>query len=77
MATAISFVSESSDHYLSLFENKETIEEIIDSLKRGYGDEFQYLYVNKCVSTDHNVAVLGTEITKAVATAYQEEGEDE
>jgi hypothetical protein len=69
MATAISFVSESGDHYLELFEGDETVEGIVGLLKEKYSDEFQYLYVQNCLSSTHNVPVLEGRVCEAIEGA--------
>lgn len=75
MATAISFVSESGDHYLDLFDNGETIDEIVATLKENYNSEFQYLYVKNCESSNYNTEDLEGKLTEAIEAYY--EGDDE
>lgn len=75
MATAISFTSESGDHYLDLFENGETIEEIVSNLKENYGSEFQYLYVQNCESSNYDTSEVEGKITEEIEASY--EGDDE
>lgn len=75
MATAISFTSESGDHYLDLFENGETVEEIVNTLKENYGDEFQYLYIQNCESSNYDTEDVESKVTEAIEAAY--EGDDE
>ena len=52
MATAISFVSESGDHYLSLFDKGESPEEMITSMREEANDEWSYLYIQNVTSTE-------------------------
>lgn len=75
MATAISFTSESGDHYLDLFENGETVDEIVNSLKEAYNDEFQYLYVQNCESSDYGTKMVVGKVTEAIESSF--EGDDD
>lgn len=70
MATAISFVSESGDHYLNLFEGDENIEDMIEILKEQYSDEFQYLYVKNCLSSNFSVKEIEHSVDEAINAYY-------
>tara|TARA_R110000851_G_scaffold278716_1_gene431811 strand:+ start:1299 stop:1508 length:210 start_codon:yes stop_codon:yes gene_type:complete len=50
MSTAISYASESGDHYLSLYGDIDNIESIVKAEKREYGDEFSYFYIKRIKS---------------------------
>jgi hypothetical protein len=45
MTTAISYVSESGDHYLSLFPDNDLFWSMLRKEREKFGDEFKYLYV--------------------------------
>jgi hypothetical protein len=66
MATAISFASESGDHYLELFEGGETVADIVSILKEKYGDEFQYLHLHNSLSSECSESDLDRKICEAV-----------
>lgn len=70
---AISFTSESSDRYLSLFTDVTSIVELVDRLEETYGDEFAYLYVD-AVCTDNGTE---QEVQSAVAQRISEAGDYE
>lgn len=72
MATAISFVSESSDHYLNLFDNGESIEEIVSKLTTDFDMEFAHLEVKNCVSSDHDTQEVCQAVCAAIDEAYEE-----
>lgn len=69
MATAISYKSESMDDYLSLFDNGESIEEIVEKEKKMFGDEWEYLDVLICKSSEHDTTAL----RKALIQSMSEE----
>ena len=52
MATAISFTSESSDHYLEIFDKKESPTEIVLTLEERFGEEWAYVSADNVESTD-------------------------
>lgn len=75
MATAISFTSESSDHYLELFEGEETIQDIVDVLKEKYSDEFKHLYLQNVLSSDYSISDLEEKVCEAIEVASEDEEE--
>ena len=70
MATAIATVSESSDHYLYMYEN-ESIEEILSDMKMN--PDFSLLRVENIKSTVHDVADLRIAVCSAIEESYIEE----
>lgn len=67
MATAISYKSESMDDYLSLFDNGESIEEIVKKEKNSFGDEWEYLDVVICKSTEHDTSELAKALHQSMS----------
>jgi len=51
MSRAISYVSESGDHYLQLYDKDISIEEIIQEERDAFGEEFPCLYIMNVRST--------------------------
>lgn len=49
---AISFISESCDHYLSLFTDIQNSEDLVSRLKEEYNEEFGYLRVDSYATDD-------------------------
>lgn len=73
MSTAISYTSESSDHYLSLYEGK-SIKDIVALEKELYGDEFPYLEVRNIETHDEwlSTGLLNRLLNEAIETAGEE-----
>ena len=66
---AISFTSESCDHYLSLFTDIKNSQDLVDRLKEEYLDEFAYLRIDSFVTDEVSVEVG---LIKAVRDALDE-----
>lgn len=69
MATAISYKSDSMDDYLSLFDNGESIEQIVEKEKKLFGDEWGYLNILICKSSEHDT----TELREALIQSMPDE----
>jgi hypothetical protein len=72
MATAISYTSESGDHYLSLYEGVDSIQNIVRDEKYSFGDEFGYLYIQNIESTDIDEGALSIALQEAIEEASDE-----
>lgn len=71
---AVSFRSESGDHYLSLFTDIDGPIEFADRLQEEFGDEFSYLYVNGICTDDGTESALKRELLDRIEQA--QEGDD-
>ena len=76
MATAISYRSESGDTYLSIFPAEASIQEIIDTEKECFGEEWAFLFIEDAVTltlTDDELETLTNEIHQSIEKAQEEE----
>ena len=73
MSTAISYVSESGDHYLNLFDDAQSIKEIVAHEQKQFDAEFASLEVKNCVSSDHNEQDVCQALCDAISKAYDDE----
>jgi hypothetical protein len=71
MITAISYTSESSDHYLSLYTKGDTIKDIVKAEKVSHGDEFGYLYIQNIKSTGLSTVELRDALGEAIDAANE------
>lgn len=71
MATAISLVSQSSDRYLQLFTDGESVEQMIDSLKEFFNEELGYLEICQCASTDYDPQVVMESIDEVISSTKE------
>lgn len=71
---AVSFTSESGDHYLSLFTDITGPVDFTDRLEEEFGDEFAYLYIKGVCTDDATEAALKSELAERIEQA--QEGND-
>lgn len=69
---AVSFTSESCDHYLSLFTDIEGPEDLVERLKEEYGDEFAFMSRWQLVA-DEDTDELEQALRQALEEATEEQ----
>lgn len=75
MIVAISFTSESSDRYLSLFKDVESVEELAEWVKDEYLEMFPYLHIDQVVVDDKHMNPYKTIIPEIQSAIYRSRAE--
>ena len=76
MATAVSFICEGGFDYLELFNEGETIGQIVMKLESKFGRAWATLEIVRVKSTEVNTSELRMMLDQSMAKAEQEHGED-